>query len=183
MNELKDMFPDANIAVLDAISGSKSLFNKYSINTDMRFKMFMAQMAHESGGFKHLTELKYKTKTFEEKYGHETRIGKILGNTKRGDGNKYFGRGIIQLTGRWNYKYYGSLIEEDLVNNPDLAESPYIALEIAVLYWKKKNLNELSDIGDVRTVTKLINGGTRGLSSRMHWYRKLVNISLSILEH
>ena len=81
-------------------------------------------------------------------------------------------RGLIQLTGRANYKRYGQILKLDLENNPDLAMGPDIAVQIACEFWKQKGLNTLADAGDMRGITKRINGGLNGFSDRMAYYNK-----------
>ena len=174
---LKYYFPLADQEIIKVISDGSHYFERAKINTDDRMRMFIAQMAHESAGFNRLRELKYRNSTFEDKYGHKTRVGKILGNTEPGDGDKYFGRGIIQLTGRWNFISYGATIGEDLENHPELAENPFIALKIACAYWERRGVNKAADKGDVRHATKLINGGHNGLRDREALYKRLKDVT------
>jgi hypothetical protein len=89
-----------------------------------------------------------------------------LGNTQKGDGVRFKGRGLIQLTGRSNYAKYGNILGADLVGNPpSAAEFPWAALTAGV-YWRDRNINSKADRDDVVGVTKLVNGGTNGLSDR-----------------
>lgn len=177
ITELKALFPSAREDVLQAIVDSKDLFDKYEVNTDARFRMYLAQMAHESNRFKSLKEKRYRNTTFEEKYGLGTRVGRILGNTEVGDGEKFHGRGIIQLTGRWNYKHYGHLAHVDLLSSPESACEPVIAVLISLAYWKAKKVNDAADAGDVKRVTKKINGGYNGLKDRESLYNRLKSVS------
>ena len=85
---------------------------------------------------------------------------------KRGDGPRYKGRGILQLTGRANYREYGNALGIDLENNPELAAEPRVSLQIACEYWKRRKINPHCDRDDVVTVTKKINGGLNGLADR-----------------
>ena len=89
-----------------------------------------------------------------------------LGNTQPGDGVRYKGRGLIQLTGRANYKQYGDLLQLDLVGDPDLASQPATSLVIACEYWQQHKLNDLADQNDIETITRRINGGLNGLADR-----------------
>lgn len=89
-----------------------------------------------------------------------------LGNINPGDGVRYKGRGYIQITGRYNYRTYGGYIGQDLENNPTLAEQPAIAAEVAIQYWNRVVRPRVSNFEDTTAVTKLINGGTNGLSDR-----------------
>ena len=101
--------------------------------------------------------------------------GGRLGNAKD-EGYKYRGRGIIQLTGKNNYKYYGDKLNIDLVNSPDLAKEPDAAIEIALLFWKEKGCGLLARKGDVKGVTKLINGGYNGLDDRQKRFDSILKI-------
>jgi putative chitinase len=133
----------------------------YGINTALREAHFWAQAAHESGGFKFMYEIWGPTDVQKRYEGR-----KDLGNTEPGDGFRYRGRGIFQLTGRANYKKYGDLIDMDLVGNPDLAADPEIALRIACEYWRARKINACADNDDIVAVTKKINGGTNGIADR-----------------
>jgi predicted chitinase len=155
--------------------------------------MFMAQMDHESGGFRKLSEnLNYSPaqlmKTFPKKFasleeaqavvagGKEAIANKIyggrMGNTDDGDGAKYRGRGFIQLTGKDNYTQASKDLGIDLVGNPELAQDPETAAKIATWYWKKRNVGQAGQAGDVLGATKKINGGTIGLEDRQKKYEK-----------
>lgn len=171
-------------------------FKKYSI-TDINEKaMFLAQTAHESNDYKRLEEsFNYRPERLFQVF--KKRVGTIekakelcsqgseaianfvyggrLGNAKD-EGYKYRGRGIIQLTGKNNYKYYGEKLNIDLVNSPDLAKEPNIAIEIALLFWKEKGCGLLARNGDVKGVTKLINGGYNGLEDRQNRFDSILKI-------
>lgn len=158
LEQLKKIAPTGRADLLQAIVvNSPVLFPQYGLTTKSRVAHFIAQIAHESDGFKTVVE-------YASGKAYEGR--KDLGNNKAGDGVKYKGRGYIQLTGRANYTVYGSRLGLDLVNNPKLAEIPVNALRIALEYWKVKKLNQYADKNDILTITKRINGGTNGLSDR-----------------
>ena len=132
--------------------------------------MFLAQVAHESGGFKWNKELGGRD-YFQMYEGR-----KDLGNTEEGDGYRFRGRGFIQLTGRYNYKKFSEDFDKDFVENPDLvAEPPYCVL-VAGWYWNKHDLNEYADRQDIEGCTKVINGGYRGLDDRKRWFKKIWDI-------
>jgi putative chitinase len=95
-----------------------------------------------------------------------------LGNTQKGDGPRYKGRGLLQLTGRANYADYGKALGVDLVNNPTLAAQPALSLKIACEYWKRHNINADCDRDDVQAVTRKVNGGLNGLSDRIAFTQK-----------
>ena len=173
-----------------------SAFKKYSI-TDINEKaMFLAQTTHESNDYKRLEEsFNYRPERLFEVF--KKRVGSLekskelcskgakaigdfvyggrLGNSQD-EGYKYRGRGIIQLTGKNNYKYYGEKLNIDLVNSPDLAKEPDTAIEIALLFWREKGLGLLARKGDVKGVTKLINGGYNGLEDREDRFDRILKI-------
>lgn len=138
----------------------KTLLNGYHINTPLRLAHFLAQIDHESGGFKYLTEL--GNKAYFDKY--EWR--KDLGNTQKGDGYKFRGRGYIQVTGRYNYLALSKDTGIDFVNNPDLLATEVNAILSACWFWSKKGLNSLADKDDLVGITKRVNGGLTGLEDR-----------------
>lgn len=161
--------------------------------------MFLAQCGHESVNFTRLEEnlhysantlLKLFPKKIEtlEKAKEITANGVIgianfiygnrkdLGNFMPNDGWKYRGRGIIQLTGRNNYKFYGEKLGIDLLNNPDLALSENIASDIACCYWIVRGLQSFARKADVKAVTKMINGGYNGLEDREKRFNKILGI-------
>lgn len=124
---------------------------------------FLAQIAHESGGFYYVCEL-------ASGGAYEGRAD--LGNTEEGDGVKYKGRGLIQITGRSNYAACGTALGVDLLNEPELLEQPVLACRSAGWYWKERGLNELADAGDFLRITKRINGGTNGWKERLAYLHK-----------
>jgi putative chitinase len=134
---------------------------EYEINTALREAHFWAQAAHETGGFKFMREIWGPTDAQKRYEGR-----KDLGNTEPGDGKRYAGRGIFQLTGRANYKKYGDILGIDLVTDPEKAADSEISLRIACEYWKSRKINACADKDDVVAVTKKINGGTNGIADR-----------------
>lgn len=132
------------------------------LTTPRRQAHFLAQCAHESDGFR--TTVEYASGS-----AYEGR--RDLGNTQPGDGVRFKGRGLIQLTGRANYAEFGKLLGVDLVADPSLAAKfPYAALT-AALYWKRRALNADADADDVRAVTRKINGGYNGLAARQAYLK------------
>jgi len=165
---LKKIAPYANdkiIADLEVYLNKHML--KYGLNTKLRICHFIAQAAHETDSFKTLEEYASGVK-------YEGR--KDLGNNIKGDGKKYKGRGIFQLTGRTNYELYGSKLGYDLVNNPDLAKDPEISVLTALEYWNNRKLSQLADIDDVENITKRINGGLNGFEDRKVYLSRAKNI-------
>jgi putative chitinase len=133
---------------------------KYGIDTPLRLAHFLAQCAHETGGWRYLREL--GGPTYLAKYDGR----KDLGNTQPGDGARFRGRGVIQITGRANYTAMGKELGLDLLTHPELAEQADTAVRIACVFWAARKLNALADKDDVLAITKRINGGTNGLADR-----------------
>ena len=142
-------------------------FPQYDINTVNRISFFIGQCAEESASFRTLTE--YAS-------GAEYEGRKDLGNTHEGDGKRYKGRGIIQITGRFNYRKYGQILGLDLENNPELAKDPEVCVRVACEYWKSHSINKNADANDIVGATKKINGGTNGLSQRTAYIKKAQKI-------
>jgi putative chitinase len=171
-------------------------FEKYQINTPKRQACFIGQCMHESGGFKFLREnLNYSAKALmntwpsrfpdmdtAEKFERNPSAiankvyGGRMGNTEDGDGAKYIGRGLIQLTGKDNYRAFGEAIGEDLVANPQLVEEPRYAALSAGWFWNKRGLNALADAMDVETMTVRINGGKIGIQDRIAKINKALDV-------
>lgn len=140
---------------------------KYQVNNYLRVCHFIAQAAHEAASFRTLEE-------YASGAAYEGR--KDLGNVQKGDGIRYKGRGIFQLTGRANYRRIGDMIGMDLENNPELAESPEVSVLTALEYWRSRNLNPLADADDVNAITKKINGGFNGLDDRKKYLARCKQI-------
>ena len=136
--------------------------HEFDISTPERQAAFLAQVGHESGGLHWLVELWGPTAS-QARY--ETRYD--LGNVAPGDGYKYRGRGLIQLTGRGNYKAAGDALGVDLIGQPELLGEPGLASRSAGWFWKEHGCNELADSGEFETITKRINGGLNGYAERL----------------
>lgn len=143
----------------------------FDISTPMREAAFLAQIAHESGELKFFEEIWGPTAA-QKRYEPPSDLAKRLGNTQKGDGKRYKGRGPIQITGRFNYRKYGQLLNVDLEGNPDLAATTQIGFETAGQYWKMNGLNELADIPDFTAITRKINGGLNGLADREKYFAR-----------
>jgi putative chitinase len=173
-------------------------FTKYQINTPTRQAAFIGQCQHESNNFHTLEEnLHYSAASLmrvwpsrfpnldvanqyannPEKIANKVYGGRAdLGNTEDGDGWKFHGRGVIQLTGRSNYTVCGDALGQPFTSNPSLLLDPEWACLSAGWFWNKKGLNALADIEDWSTMTKRINGGTIGLSDRINKIHKAMDI-------
>lgn len=143
-----------------------------SLGSDLRNVHFWAQMLHETGGLKWMHEL--GSKTYFAKYEPSTALGRRLGNTETGDGYKFRGRGLIQLTGRFNYNAMAKTLDNpDIINNPDCVSEPNIAFAVALQFWKDRGLSALADKDDIVAITRKINGGLNGLDDRKAWFERL----------
>jgi putative chitinase len=142
-------------------------WREFDISTPARQSAWIAQVGHESGGFVFTRELWGPTAA-QQRY--EGRID--LGNTQPGDGKRFMGRGLIQITGRANYQACGAALGVDLETNPVLLQGDALAARSAGWFWQWKALNQFADAGDFVGLTRRINGGTNGLADRqMRWER------------
>jgi putative chitinase len=130
------------------------------LNTPLRLAHFLAQASEESDGL-------HTTVEYASGQAYEGR--RDLGNIHPGDGPRFKGRGLIQLTGRFNYHAYGAALGLDLVANPELAAQFPAAAMIAAEYWRQRGLNRFADHDDVRGVTLRVNGGENGLANRKRY--------------
>lgn len=173
LQQLGSIMPNAKSSGRAAkyLNAINDVMAKYHINTPIRIAHFLAQIAHESG------ELRYNE---EIASGSAYEGRKDLGNTHKGDGKRFKGRGLIQLTGRANYTAFAKATGCDCVNHPELlAQIPW-CVETAGWYWNNRKINEAADIDAFVTVTRRINGGTNGLTNRQKYLtnaKKTLNIS------
>lgn len=143
----------------------------FAINTPGRLAAFLAQIGHESGRLVHVREIWGPTPAQQRYEGRAD-----LGNTQPGDGKRYMGRGLIQTTGRANYRATRDGLALYLPDVPDLEvmpallERPDLAAMSAAWYWHSRDLNTFADLGDFIRITKRINGGTNGLADRLALY-------------
>ena len=174
-------------------------FSRFDISNPVRQASFIGQASHESGNFKTLEEnLFYRAETLmrvwpkrfpslEFARQYEKNPKKIansvyssrMGNRDEasGDGYRFRGRGLFQLTGHSNYFHAGKALGEDFVMNPDLVATPKYATLTAAFFWQTHKLNQYADSRDFLTMTKRINGGTIGLADR----EKHINHALEVL--
>lgn len=135
----------------------------YEIDTKLRIAHFMGQVTHECAGFR-------TTEEFASGAAYEGR--RDLGNIQPGDGKRYKGRGLIQLTGRANYRDIGGKLDLPLEDNPELAAEPATSLKIACEYWNTRKINSAADRDDLIKATRLVNGGLNGLEDRRKYLRR-----------
>lgn len=131
----------------------KTLLEKYGINTPLRLAHFFAQIDHESEGLKRLREIG------NDAYFAKYEFRKNLGNTQKGDGLKYKGRGFIQITGRYNYTELSKSTGIDYLKNPELLEKEPDAIISALWFWNRNNLNKYADLDKIDSISDLINKG------------------------
>lgn len=137
---------------------------EFDIDTLQRQACFLAQIAHESGSLRYTLEI-------ADGKAYENRAD--LGNTQPGDGPKFRGRGLIQITGRKNYEAASRGLGRDVVTDAGYLETPMGASRSAAWFWKANGLNEIADVGNFGTLTKKINGGYNGLDDRIRHYVKI----------
>lgn len=162
-DQLRKIMPQAG-SKADLFAGPLSdSMMEFDINTKARQAAFIAQIGHESGQLRYVRELASGS-------AYEGR--KDLGNTMPGDGVKYKGRGLIQITGKANYVALMMALGIDCLEHPELLEEPVNASRSAAWFWKDRGLNELADQGNFMAITKRINGGTNGLEDRQALWAK-----------
>jgi putative chitinase len=169
----------------------------YDINTPARLAAFLAQCGHESGGFTAIKEnLNYQAASLcrvwpryfnadnandyahnQEKIANRAYGGRMgNGDEASGDGYRFCGRGLIQLTGRSNYQAFADSIQEDINNLPDYLATFEGCVQSACWFWEANNLNKWADAGNIEQMTKIINGGTLGIEDRTARYKKALQI-------
>ena len=143
----------------------------YQIIGPKRVAAFIAQIGHESGQLKYVKEIWGPTAAQAKYEGR-----KDLGNTVVGDGPKYRGRGLIQITGRANYMACGEALGLDLIKQPELLEKPQHACMSAAWFWASKGLNTLADADQFDKITRRINGGQNGAADRQALYARALKV-------
>lgn len=141
----------------------------YQINTPLDVAAFLAQTGHESQRLLYTKELWGPT-VAQRAYEPPSQKAGDLGNTQRGDGERFCGRGLIQVTGRRNYTLAAVGLDLDLLNHPELLEQPEHAAMSAAWFWFNNKLSVIANAGDFVTLTRRINGGTNGLADRQALY-------------
>ncbi|PMW61234.1 lysozyme [Pseudomonas sp. GW456-12-1-14-TSB1] len=170
---LQSILPNARQQAGVFFSSLNIAMGRFNINTPKRIAAFLAQVGHESGQLQYVREL--GSNQYLSKYDTGT-LAARLGNTPAldGDGQKYRGRGLIQITGRDNYLQcsLGLFGDDRLVFVPQLLEQPQWAAESAAWFWEQNGLNELADRDQFNSITRRINGGLNGLQDRLQlWAR------------
>ena len=174
-----------------------ALFPRYKIDTPQRIAGFLAQCGHESNNFTVLEEnLYYRAETLDKVFPKYFKnagrnaadyakkpeaianivYGGRMGNTQPGDGYRFRGRGVIQLTGRDNYTNFGKTLNKSAEDTAEYVATKPGALESACWYWSTRNINKYADANDIVGMTKAINGGTIGLEDRKKHYAHAVEV-------
>jgi len=165
--QLLQILPNAGRQAGVFVSAMNTAMNRYGIVGTARATAFIAQVGHESGQLRYVREIWGPTK---QQLTYEGRAD--LGNIVKGDGSKYRGRGLIQITGRANYGACGEALNLNLINNPELLELPQHAAMSAAWFWSTKGLNTLADQGEFTKITRRINGGLTGLADRLQLWER-----------
>lgn len=171
--ELFRIYPNARSTAGVFVPALNAAMAHWSIDTPRRMAAFLAQVGHESG------QLRYVKELGGDQYLARYDTGNLalrLGNTPEadGDGQLYCGRGLIQITGRNNYRACSMALFEDerLLKRPQMLEEPQWAAESAAWFWHSRGLNQLADRGEFNRITRHINGGLNGLEDRLRlWAR------------
>jgi putative chitinase len=195
--QLKEMIPK-NAYVDQWFEAISEILPEYEITTPQRVAAFLAQCAHESGGFVFLKEnLNYKAASLRKvfpKYFPDDAIaaqyagkGEMIANRvyanrmgngpeESGDGFRYCGRGLIQLTGKNNYTFFAGSLDIPVEEASEYLQTFEGAVQSACFFWEQNKLNQWADAGDILTLTKRINGGTIGLEDRIKHYEHALHI-------
>lgn len=143
----------------------------YEIDTPLRIAAFIAQIGHESARLRYVREIWGPTKAQRRYEGR-----KDLGNIYKGDGKRFMGRGLIQVTGRANYAKCAKALDLPLLDNPKLLELPKNAAMSAGWFWSRNKLNRFADSQKFTTLTKRINGGKNGIADRRALYKRALEV-------
>lgn len=200
LQQLKQLLPK-NPYVEHWHHALEQLLPDYDINTPKRIAAFVAQCAHESGGFTAIKEnLNYKAPTLRKLFSkyfpndeiavlyaskpnkqeaianriYASRMGN--GDEASGDGYRYCGRGLIQLTGKTNYQNFADSLEMRVEDVPEYLATFEGAAQSACWFWEANNLNRFADAGDIKGLTKAINGGYIGLEDRIKHYEHALHV-------
>ena len=169
--QLLQILPNAGQVAGVFVPALNTSMNRYQIIGPKRVAAFIAQIGHESGQLKYVKEIWGPTLAQTKYEGR-----KDLGNTVVGDGSKYRGRGLIQITGRANYMACGDALGLNLIKQPELLEKPHHACMSAAWFWATRGLNTLADAGQFDRITRRINGGQNGAADRQTLYARALKV-------
>ncbi len=175
LDQLRAIMPFAGKRAEAYLDPLNRAMEEFCIDTPVRRAAFLAQVAHESGSLRYVREL-----ASGEAYD-TGRLASRLGNTPEddGDGERYKGRGLIQITGTANYRDCSEALFGDsqhLLDHPEILELPDPACRSAAWFWQKHGLNAPADRGEFERITRVINGGVNGLSDRLAYYGRALQV-------
>jgi len=206
IKKFQPLVPNAHSAYKNAAGTAQAVLDRHGITkTKFRLFHFLAQVMHESSGFSVFYEnLNYSAKRLPQVWPNHflpkgpldpnqyefkpellantiygERLAKKMGNEMREDGYKYRGRGLLQITGKYNYRNITKIVKQyhpdcpDFVLDPDQVLSSNWCFEVAAAFWEASGCNEAADADNLDRVTRLINGGINGLSDRKEFYKKI----------
>lgn len=165
-DQLAAIMPRAGARAALYLAHLNAAMHEYQIDTPARQAAFLAQLAHESGELRYVRELAS---------GDAYEGRRDLGNVQPGDGRRFKGRGLIQITGRDNYARCSQALFGDwhvLIDDPAALEQPRNACLSAAWFWWSRSLNVLADAGEFRAITRQINGGFNGLADRLKYWER-----------
>ena len=193
--QLLQIFPNAGQVAGVFVPVLNTAMSRYQIVGLKRVAAFIAQVGHESGHLTRLVEnLNYSADALRRNWPNRFNVelasavarkpeqianiayGNRMGNTAPGDGWKYRGRGLIQITGKNNYRACGEVLGLDLIAQPELLEKPQHACMSAAWFWATNGLNTLADAGRLDAITQRINSGQNGATDRQALYAKALKV-------
>jgi len=167
-DDLKRIMPAATMANIDKYHEPLvAACHEFEIEDTLRLAAFLANLAVESGSFRYVREI-------ADGSAYEGR--RDLGNVEPGDGKRFRGRGLIQITGRANYAECGDALGMSLVDSPELLEEPDAACRSAGWFWASRGLNQLADKGAFKAIVKKINGGYNHFPERVAFYNRALTV-------
>lgn len=167
LEQLRVIMPHAGSRAAVFLLAINEAMDEFGIDTPGRQAAFLAQVCHESGSLRYVRELASGA-------AYEDRAD--LGNTEPGDGIRFKGRGLIQITGRANYSTCGRVLGLPLEDRPELLEQVEHACRSAGWFWLSRHCNELADAGDFKVITRRINGGLNGFADRLAAYERATSV-------
>lgn len=175
LKQLSEIAPLSTSRANNFLAPLNATLEEFEINTVQRVACFLAQLLHESGQFRYVEELAS---------GDAYEFRQDLGNTAQGDGKRFKGRGLIQITGKTNYLALSLALDIDCFNKPELLEEPLNACRSAGWFWKVNNLSKWADVGDIDGVSDIVNrghktvkiGDSNGYAERLWFYNKAVSV-------
>jgi putative chitinase len=198
-DHIKYLAPHALPGLREAFGNAEAMLKKYGVNANgLRMSHFMAQVLHETRGLTVAVEnLDYPADRIAEIWHYrfinamrafpysnapELLANRVyrnwMGNDQPGDGWRFIGRGLLQITGKGAYRTYGKAIGVNLLENPDLAAAPQFALQLAGAQWDKNGCNDFADNDNPRRITMALHGALTEMASRRTWLARTKDVWL-----